>query len=355
MFSLTKKSQATFDAAYIYPFHEEVDAAFKAHLYSDFMMYEDVIPMKFFAAIKEKSLFENKQLMVEFEQWCRAEIESLQTKSNAIYAIRPLIAQKFDASAREVFQQSFHDGAFLRAEQVGDDFIMLLDLSGGFTLQTITELTFKGAKMEGILEGNYVYDELVEMDDCFAFRILSSYGNPYAESTIYFQDVTARNLYRPAVYVEPGNVSTFVQYIAALNKDDTYFIVQHKELIPIEIDSIQQTEDGIFAGELFLGKNDEAAKGRIYCTTYENPYAHFSEPIPADQLFDAVFSGDVTLTTRAFNTIFQLGGDVAPIVNDILRHAQVGTDDGFYFKVMASHFNELGHLPTDVRNKWIDE
>lgn len=217
------------------------------------------------------------------------------------------------------------------------------------------QLVFHAIQTEGELEGHYVYDELIETGEGFALRVLSSFGSPYKEWTVFFKEVTANYLYRPAVYIEPGEIDTWDDYISALNRDDEYYIVNDMGFVEIDLASLSQTENGIFAGAILVGENVEAAKERIYCATYEDPYAHLSEPIPTDELMFAMFDNDQTIRVRAFNTAFALGEDVASTVNTALRKVDTSDDENIYFSIMASHFNQLGCLEEDVKQKWISE
>lgn len=324
-------------------------------MYEDLNRYECFLPDKFLEAIKNKTLFDDEMLMNEFEKWCKSQIESYNRAGKAIYEKRSGIVKKFDESAWNLFEQSFHDGKILYADQCGKDFILFMDMSGGFTVESIIKLTFHNAHLDGNVEGYYVYDELIETEEGFALRILSSHGFPYVEGTIYFENVSAIGLFRPVVYTEPGDVTSWHQFVEALNQQDQYYVVEDYKIIAIDLASLKQTNDGIFAGELYLGKDYEQAKERIYCATYEDPYAHFSEPVPKHELLGAIFSGDQTLSVRAFNTIFALGEEVADIVNEALLRAKVGSDDGIYFSVMANHFYNLHCLEEELKDKWLNE
>lgn len=151
MFFLSATRQETFDAAYTYPFEETFDTDFKADLYCDFLCYEHVLPEKFFKEIVQRTLFDNPVLMLEFEAWCNEQVAYFTTMSNAVYEKREAIVERFDASAREVFQQSLHDGEIKYVEQVGQDIKLMLDMHGGFTVQAMIELVFHEARMEGQL------------------------------------------------------------------------------------------------------------------------------------------------------------------------------------------------------------
>lgn len=355
MFFLTRESQELFNAAYTYPFEEQFDAEFEAHLYEQLAEYVYVLPDQFQGGVTERTLFQNKVLMRDFEKWCSSTIEQITSKSNAIYEKREGIVEDFHPSAQAIFSQSLHDGEILKAEQQGDTFTLLLDMRGGFTVESIVELFFHGVQTEGELEGYYVYDELIEIENRYGLRVLSSVGSPFVEWTIFFKEVTANYLYRPAVYVEPGDIATWDAYVTALKYDDQYYILKDMCIVEFDLASLSQTEQGIFAGDILLGDTFEEAKERIYCATYEDPYAHFSELIPIDALLAALFDTDQTLRVRAFNTIFALGEEVATIVNAALRKAEMSDEDDMYFPIIASHFDGLGCLEEDVKRKWLRE
>lgn len=355
MFFLTRERQEVFDAAHTYPFEEEFDKEFEDYLYERLAEYRDVLPQKFQPEISERTLFQNAILMEGFEKWCNMTIEQFTTNSKVVHQKREAIVDRLHPSAQTVFSQSFHDGKILSAEQQGNNFILLLDMSGGFTVESIIQLVFHDVETAGHLEGFYVYDELIKIEDRYALRVLSSFGSPYAEWTICFKDVTAKYLYRPAVYIEPGEVATWEDYVIALNLNDKYFIVKDREFVEIHLATLSQTDNGIFAGEVLLGDTFEEAKERIYCATYEDPYAHLSEPIPIDELLCAIFDVEQNIRVRAFNTIYALGEDAAYIVNAALRKVDKSTDDNLYFGIIASHFDQLGCLEDDVKLKWIRE
>ena len=353
MFFLTRERQEVFDAAHKYPFEEEIVGEFEKHLYENLVQYIDVLPQKFQSQIIERTLFRNDTSMDEFKEWCKETIEQFITKSNAIYETHDSIVERFHPSAQTVFSQSFHDGEIINAEQQGTEFTLLIDMRGGFTVESIVQLVFHDAQTEGELEGCYVYDELIKIGDGFGLRVLSSFGSPYSEWTIYFKEVTANYLYRPAVYIEPGEIATWNDYVSALNQDDKYYVIKDMRFIEIDLDSLSQTKNGICAGEIFVGENFNEARERIYCATYEDPYAHLSEPIPTDELMFAMFDSDQNIRVRAFNTIFALGEDVGCIVNMALRKANVSPDEDMYFDILASHFDQLGCLEDDVKLKWL--
>ena len=353
MFTLTIERQQLFDAANIYPFGEKIDKDSELSYYVHLNEYMHVLHEKFQQAVLTHTLFQEKKLMIDFEKWCTETIDAISTLDNAVYDKREAITARFSDSGRAILSQSLHDGKIIFAAQHGTDYVLLLDMSGGFTVQSIIRLTFENAVVSGELEGYYVYDELIEADGRFGLRVLSSFGSPYVQWTIWFDDVKAQYVYRPAVYVEPGDVDTWEDFVEALNKDDCYYVVLKDALIEVTLSSFRHTEEGIFAGDLFLGKNFDAARERIYCGTHEDPYAHFSEPLAVESLFEAAFGDNQTLKVRAFNTIFALGEEVAHIVNNILRKAEFNEEE-MYFNILASHFEQLHCLTEDNRVKWLN-
>ena len=349
MFYLTRERQELFDVANAYPFDEEVDEEFKEDTYEFLTANIHLVPEHFHKAVLNHTLFNNPRLMKEFESWCYATMEEFMTKSNAVYDKREAITAAFSPSAQTIFSQSLHDGHILHVAQTESTFTLLLDMRGGFTVASMIELVFHHAQTEGKLAGYYIYDELIQTEDGFALRVLSSGSVTYEEWTVYFKEVTATTLYRPAIYSEPGDIETWDEYVAALNPNDNYYIVENMSFVEIQLAQLSQSSNGIFAGEILLGSTFEEAKERIYCATYENPYAYLSEPIPTNELLDAFFDADQSIRVRAFNTMFELGATVAPIVNDALRKANVNDEDTMLFRVLASHFDQLGCLDEDVK------
>ena len=348
MFFLTLEEQASFDAAQSL-YYEDGD--YHDDALGDAIEHLSFIPKKFHEAIHNKSLFRNKILHKECIAWCEDVINRYFAERNATYDKQQQFIDQLHPSSQKIFAQSLHDGEIVSYRKEHDEVKLLLNMSGGFTVEAVIELTFHNAMTEGTLEGYYIYDELVETDTGFALRVLSSFGSPYEQWTIYFENVSAKYVYRPALAVEPGEIDTIEQFVEALSVDQ-YFVLHRKEIVSIDIKRIYETKDGIFAHNLLLGGNFDEVRERIFCATYKDPYAHFSEPLPVDELHDAIFGDDQTLRVRAFNTIFALGEEVAALVNDILRKA-VHDEDEMFFSVLASHFNKFGCLDTDVKKKWI--
>lgn len=352
MFYLTKERQMLFDAANRYIFDEELSEETKQDLYHEFDEYEQMIPAYFFERIQNKELFHDEALLKEFEQWCNEVKEAFINNSDKHHQLREAISIKLDRSAQEMMQRSFHDGEILTAQQSGNDFTLLLDMSGGFLPHAYVKLTFSDAKLEGEIEGYYIYDELMELQDGFGLRILSSFGYPYAEGTLAFRDVSLEGVYRPAVYKEPGDVSDWSAFKSRLNMEFDYFILEDGQFKFINVEEIIEAEDGFYINNKLLGTSYDEISARILCDRYEDPYAHLSEPLENDELYDAVFGQDQTLRVRALNTLFAKGEEVAPIVAQILFDAELTEENEMYFFALANHFYQLQLIDEVLYLKW---
>lgn len=352
MFYLTKERQMLFDAANRYIFDEELSEEFKQDSYNDYVEYEHVIPSHFYELIQKKQLFHNEALLNEYEKWCSEVKQIFIENSQKQHQLRDQICLKFDHSAQEIMQGSFHDGEIILAKQSGNYFILLLDMSGGFLPHAYVKLTFLDAKLEGEIQGYYVYDELIELNDGFSLRILSSFGYPYAESTITFRDIMFEGVYHPAVYKEPGDVSDWPSFKSRLNPEFQYLILENGQFISINIEDIVEAEDGYYVNNTFIGASYEEMSRRILCNQYEDPYAHLSEPLENHELYNAVFGQDQTLRVRALNTLFAKGEEVASIVELILSDAEVTEENEMYFFALASHFYQQQFIDEALYLKW---
>ena len=352
MFYLTKERQMLFDAANRYIFDEELSEETKQDFYNDFGEYEQIMPSYFYEYIKKKQLFHDEALLKEFEQWCNEAKEDFIENSDQQYQLREAISLKLDRSAQEIMQRSFHDGEILIAQQSGNDFTLLLDMGGGFLPHAYVKLTFSDAKLEGEIEGYYIYDELIELQDGFGLRILSSFGYPYAEGTLTFRDILFEGVYRPAVYKEPGDVADWTSFKSRLNTEFEYFVLEDGQFKSINIEDIIETEEGYYVNCTFIASSYEEIIGRILCNQYEDPYAHLSEPLENDEIYDAVFGQDQTLRVRALNTLFAKGEEVAPIVVDILSDADLTEENEMYFFALANHFYQQQLIDEALYLKW---
>ena len=351
MFDLSIDTQNKVDAAYMFYFTEEADLEYVAIQLAALKSQLSYIPDQFHEAILNETIYKNKTIYSHYIQWCERVMAEYEDMRTAAFNRRQQIIGKLSDSGEQVFRETLHDGDILNVERIGNNVKVLLDMRGGFTPKAMIELTFIDATVSGVLDYNYVYDELIETDTGFGLRVLS--GAPYLQWTIFFKDVTAHYLFRPNAYAEREHYSEWNQFKASLNSKLRYFVVEQLRFIEISISELEQRQDGIYAGTIFLSDTVQQAIEHIYCDTYEDPYAYFSEMVPVLELEQAALSSDKSLRVRAFNTMFERGEEVATIVNRVLRVIEVEEHEEVLMEITASHFEKLGTLDVDVKKRWL--
>jgi len=196
----------------------------------------------------------------------------------------------------------------------------------------------------------YIYDELVKTEQGFAYRLLSD--NPYKEWTIEFDNARAKYVYNPVIKEQAEQFATVQDYVAALNTNFQYAMKVDNELIDFKLDQLYCTDEGCFVGNRLIGTTVEELADVIYTYEYENPHAHFSEPVPLEDLYMFALSDDLTLRVRAYNTLYEQGEEAAQVANAILRDSQLTEDNELILSVIAGHFHSMGQLDTDNQKKY---
>ena len=351
MFYLSKETQHQADVAHMAYFPEpDVEQDFLKQTIQELRVEKQWIPERFHTAIDAGTLHSSKQ-WADYLHWCEQEIASHQLACEQIYKNRLMIATKFEQAAAEVFNDSLHDGEIVHVSRVADSVTLFLDMRGGFTSKAMIQLTFKEPVESGELARDYVYDELIETEQGYALRVLS--GHPYEEWTITFTDVVAKFVFRPKAYSEREQYTDIVKYIDDLTPTLKYFIVDKHDFVEIDRKQIEQRADGIYSREMWLGATTEQVIGRIYCDTYEDAYAHFSEMVPVEELEAAALSDDPVLRVRAFNTMFEFDREAASVVNRVLSVIEVEEHEAMFMRVIAEHFDKQGLLEVDVKSRWL--
>lgn len=351
MFYLSLETQHQSDVAHMAYFPEgDVEPDFMKEIIQELAREKQWIPARFHEAIDLGNLHSGNQ-WGEYLKWCEGVIAAHETKRESIYKKRVLLSAKFEQHAGEVFNDSLHDGEIVQVVRADDEVTLFLDMSGGFTSKAMIQLTFKCAVETGELARDYVYDELVEIGSGYALRVLS--GHPYEQWTIVFQEVEARFVFRPKAYAERERYTDVREYLQDLTPTLNYFIVENHEFVAVDVQNIEQRADGFYSDTKWLGKTTEQVIDRIYCDTYEDPYAHFSEMVPLEELEEAALSTNQALRVRAFNTMFEIDQQAAPVVNRVLRVIQLEVHEEMFMQVIAEHFDKLGLLDQDVKIRWL--
>lgn len=351
MFRLSKDAQMLVDAAHVLYFPgEEVDVATLVEWTPDLNAYLAYIPEKFHAAIADCSLARNGKLYAEFTAWCDVVIEEVHAPYE-VPAVWDAQFAKLDESARVIFEGTLHDGVIEKVTRTGNDITLHVGGTRGFNAYSYVELTFEGVSIEeGELGYYYIYDELVWTGERYGFRVLSD--NPYKEWTIAFEQATAKYVYDPAVKDEAASFATVADYVAALNPELRYVVKVEHVLLDVELADIHETDAGWFAVGHFIGKSVESVAAAIFTHDYENPHAYFSEPVPLEDISAFALSDDLELRVRAYNTLYEQGADFAEAANRILRDSVVTEDNELILGVIAGHFDTLGYLDEDNKQKY---
>lgn len=92
----------------------------------------------------------------------------------------------------------------------------------------------------------------------------------------------------------------------------------------------------------------------LHTETYEDPYAHFSEPIPIQDLEEAALGTDLELRVRAWNTMYANPVQLAKKIDHILMQMSPSQEDDMMQCVLIRHFNKEGILTTELQARFKD-
>ena len=92
----------------------------------------------------------------------------------------------------------------------------------------------------------------------------------------------------------------------------------------------------------------------IYTDIYEEPDTDDLDPIPADELETAVFSNDLSLQVRAWNTMYANPKGLANMINHILENIAINDESEMTLSVFISHFHKKGILTKENEYKFRD-
>lgn len=327
-----------------------------------------VLPSRFIPFIENGTLNQPtlpKHVREDYLQWVREADKEFEQTLDAAYKNTMQSVIYLSNVVQDVFAESLHDSIIQRIEREGDELHLYVNIEGGFSTKSLVHFHFKNVKAEEsdvpIQVGQWlIYNELQRMDDGFAFRVL--FDCPDAEWTITMEDLDAQYYYRPIAYSklrDEGSVkeTPLPEYIAQLNPKHRYwFITPH-----VEIAIISFSENIILAnGKVEFGHHEMVVTvGNgcftynlneynpiefIYTDVYEDPYAHFREPVPTENLEEAAFCDDLELRVRAWNTMHANPHELANIINRVLGKLEITEENELMVSVFASHFYKQGIL-----------
>ena len=267
-----------------------------------------VLPSRFIPYLENGTLNQPtlpKTAREDYLQWQREADKEFEQVLSAAYENTKNAVTYLPVSVQDVFAESLHDSTIERMERAEDRLHLYVNTDGGFSTKALIHFIFKGIIAEEtdapIQVGQwFIYDELQKTDDGFAFRVL--FECPESQWTIAMKELDAQYFYRPKEYTklrdeEKLEDTSITEYIAALNSEYHYwFITPHVECtiqslsenIVIENGTIEfgQNEMVVTVGnERFSYNLSEYNPIKfIYTDVYEDPYAHFNEPVPKEEI-----------------------------------------------------------------------
>ena len=314
-----------------------------------------------------------KTIREDYLQWMREAGREFEQVLDAAFECTKQAVPFLSTAVQDIFAESLHDSTIERIEREKDTLHLYVNTDGGFSSKSLIHFVFKGVKSEvtdvPIQVGQwFIYDELQRTDDGFAFRVL--FECPESQWTIAIKELDAQYFYRPKEFTilrdeDKLEDTSITEYIATLNSEYRYwFITPHvkcsilslSENIVIENGSIEfeSNEMVVTVGnERFsYDLNEYNPIQFIYTDMYEDPYAHFNEPVPIEALEVAALNDDLELQVRAWNTLYANPKELADIINHVLWKMEITEENEMILSVYASHFYKEEILKEAVIEKF---
>lgn len=309
----------------------------------------------------------------DYLQWIReAEKEFVQIL-DAAYENTKQAEAYLPTAVQEVFAESLHDSTIERIERAGDTLHLYINTDGGFSTKSHIHLIFHQVITEETDEplqvGQWlIYYELQKTNDGIAFRVL--FDCPDAEWTITMKGMDAEYYYRPAPYETLRNEekleeTSLADYIALLNPDYRYWLITphltcrinaFTENIIVENGKIEFGQNEMVVtveNQLYIYDLEEYNPIQfIYTDVYEDPYAHFNEPISTEHIEAAALGNDLELQVRAWNTMYANPKELADIINRVLWKIEMTEENEMMVTVCANHFYKSEILTEAVLEKY---
>ncbi|MFJ6208327.1 DUF4085 family protein [Lysinibacillus sp. NPDC092081] len=308
-----------------------------------------------------------KHVREDFLRWRNEQERLFENILDAAYDEKQKTLAYMKPKGREVFEQSLHDANIVSISRNATQVVLTLDMAGGFTAKSIISLTFNNIISEIgkiILKQFYIYDELRKTANGFALRVI--FDCPEVEWTIEAEELDAEFYYRPKTYSDfaaSGNFSGYVQtlqlehgliFITPQLKKQVIGLQQHAPFLMLKNSHLYENEHGVFVDTIRVADKLEDCIHFIHTDTYEDPYAHFSEPVAMQDLEEAALGTDLELKVRAWNTMYANPVQLAEKINQILMQMNPAQEDDMMQSVFIRHFNNEGILATELQAKFKD-
>ena len=335
-----------------------------------------VLPSRFIPYLENDTLNQPtlpKTIREDYLQWMREAGREFEQVLDAAFERTKQAIPFLSTAVQDVFAESLHDSTIERIEREGDTLHLYVNTDGGFSSKSLIHFIFKGVIAEvtdvPIQVGQWlIYDELQKTDDGFAFRVL--FECPENQWTIAMKELDAQYFYRPKEFTllrdeDKLEDTSITEYIATVNSEYRYwFITPHVECSILSLSENIVIENGsieIGSNEMVVtvgndhftyDLNEVNPIQFIYTDIYEDPYAHFNEPVPIDELEAAALNDDLELQVRAWNTLYANPKELAVIINHVLWKMEITEENEMMLSVYTSHFYKEEILTEAVIEKF---
>lgn len=328
------------------------------------------LPLRFHTYILDSTLNTPnvpKHVREDFLRWRNEQEQLFENILDAAYEEKQKTLAYMKSKAREIFKQSLHDAKVVSIRRTATQVVLTLDMAGGFTAKSIIYLTFNNIKSElgqVVPKQFYIYDELRKTANGFALRVI--FDCPEVEWTIEAEELDAEFYYRPKTYAdfaESGNFAAYVQTLQLENglifitpqcKKEVVGLQHHAPFLIFEDSHLNENEHGVFVDSIRVADKLEDCIHFLHTDTYEDPYAHFSEPIPIQDLEEAALGTDLELKVRAWNMMYANPVQLAKEINHILVQMNPAQGDDMMQYVFIHHFYNEGILTAELQAKFND-
>ncbi|KOP72422.1 hypothetical protein AMS59_15945 [Lysinibacillus sp. FJAT-14745] len=387
MWHLTLQEKKAYESAmklFIYESDEEWTQSLAYAKENDFDLYKEkkqeldelrdslmnYLPLRFQPYVLDGTLNTpevSKHVREDFLRWRNEQEQLFENILDAAFEEKQKTLAYMKPMEREVFEQSLHDAKIVSIRRNTTQVELTFDMAGGFTAKSIISLTFNNVISEVgqvELEQFYIYDELRKTANGIALRVI--FDCPEVEWTIEAEELDAEFYYRSKTYndfAENGNFSAYIQTLQLENglifitpqlKKQVVGLQQQAPFLIFENSYLYENEHGVFVDSIRVADKLDDCIHFLHTETYEDPYAHFSEPVPVQDLEEAALGTDLELKVRAWNTMYANPVQLAEKINDILMQMNPGQEDDMMQRVFIRHFNKEGILTTKLQAKFKD-
>lgn len=266
---------------------------------------------------------------------------------------------------REVFEKSLHDTKIANINRHDNQVVLTIDTAGGFTTKSIIFLSFMNIASEvGNLEAGqyYIYDELRKTVNGFALRVI--FDCPEVEWTIEAKEIATEFYYRPKTYSDFAENEDLLAYIQTLHLEHGIMFItpqfksrviafqEQSPFLTLEDGHLYKKYNGVFVDDIRVADTLADCIHFLHTQVYEDPYAHFSEPVPEQELEEAALGTNLELKVRAWNTMYANPVLLAETINKILKQMNPEEEDEMMQYVFIRHFYKEGILSDELQAKF---